>query len=212
MNTVYFNAAFRRAALVATIALAPACANAEPGPALKALSEITLDIDHDGKMDRAVFVAPEGTGFPSLDRSTMFGEDERLDLYIYLGNGNEKLNLTRRPTFIVKDVIATTRSNQVFPLESRNGALVVKAARNMFGNWAPETLTIVHRKGDFWVAGYALNYELKNGARGECDINFLTGKGIAAKGSAEPQRIRERFVPIRPLDWPKRRRPDACEW
>jgi hypothetical protein len=182
------------------------------GPALKVLSEVTLDIDQDGQMDRAVLVTSEAAGSRGRDRSTMLGPDDRLDLYIYLGVGEAKLEPTRQPTFIAKDIVITRRNNQIFPLESRNGELIVNTANNLFGNWAPETVTIVHRKGDFWVAGYALNYELKNGARGECDINFLTGKGIAAKGSAKPQRIRERFVSIRLSDWPKRRRPDACEW
>lgn len=148
----------------------------------------------------------------SLDRSTMFGEDERVDLYIYLGIGNEKLDLTRAPAFIVKDIVATTRSNQIFPLDNRNGALIVSSAHNLFSGWAQEILTIVYRKGELWVGGYTMNYDLKSGARGECDINFLTGKGVASKGLAKAKPIREHFAPIRLVDWPKRRRPDACEW
>src|SRR6478735_783909 len=72
-------------------------------PAPIALFDLTLDLDSDGKMDRAVLVNPGGkdAGFFSSDRAWfMFGADDRADLYIYLGGGDAPLDITRPPSFI----------------------------------------------------------------------------------------------------------------
>ncbi len=205
-------AASHYAAIACTVALAvaPTCAFAETKPSPKVLYAIALDIDHDGKPDRAVLVAPAGTGSPSQDKSLMIGPDARVDLYIYLGSGNEKLNLARKPTFLKKHIVVGDHNNQIFPLKSRNGTLIVKSAYNLFSNWAPETMTIVHRKGEFLVGGFSLSYDLKNGDQGGCDIDFLTGKGVASKGLGKATTIKRKFKPIKLADWSAEMGWQAC--
>jgi hypothetical protein len=189
--------------LVAIVILAVASAAASSARAEKALFEITLDIDHDGKMDRAVLVAGEGAGSYSPDKDWfMIGAAERVDLYIYLGAGGAPFDLSRKPSFLKKDIIVGARQNQIFPPEARNGALVVKTAYNLHSNWAPETLTIVHRGGEFLVAGFSRSTELKSGAQGSCEINFLTGEGVVSKGAGgKTRRLKERFKPVKLSTW-----------
>lgn len=65
---------------------------------MKSPYEITLDIDHDGKMDRAISVEAPSNG--------------NGDLSIYLGTGAEKNDPTRKPAIVKKD-LATARILQV---------------------------------------------------------------------------------------------------
>ena len=197
--------------LVAIVILAVASAAASPARAEKALFEITLDIDHDGKMDRAVLVAGEGTGSYSPDKDWfMLGADERVDLYIYLDVGDAPLDLARKPTFLQRGIVGE-RQNQVFPLEARNGSLIIKTAYNLHSNWAPETLTIVHRGSEFLVAGWTRDYDMKGGAQGGCAINFLTGRGVVSKGAGgKAKALKQRFQPVKLAAWSRRPVPKAC--
>ena len=189
----------------------PTYARAANTPPLQALYEITLDIDHDGKLDRAALIA-QSQGFYAADKGWfMLGPDERVDLYIYLGAGDAKLDLARQPTFRKKNLVVGERSNQVFALESRKGSLIVKSAFNLHSNWAPETLTIVYRHGEFVVAGYAYSFDMKNGDQGSCAINFLTGKGVASRGQAKAKPIKAKFRPIKLAAWSNAKRPKGCD-
>ena len=195
----------------AALAMLPAVARAASPPPAKALYAITLDIDHDGKLDRAVLVA-RSAGFYASDKSSyMIGPDGRVDLYIYLGVGAKEPDPSRKPTLLKKDIVVGERDNQVFPLESRNGSLVVKSAFNLFSNWAPETLTIVHRHGEFLVMRYVYSFDLKNGDQGACDIDFISGKGVASRGQAKAKPIKAKFRPIKLADWSNEKRPKGCD-
>ena len=89
-------------AVVFALAAISAPARAET----KALFEIALDIDHDGRMDRAVLVGVEGTGFYAPEKNWfMIGAAERVDLYVYLGAGDAPLDLSRKPSFLKKAII-----------------------------------------------------------------------------------------------------------
>jgi hypothetical protein len=178
----------------------------------KALFEIARDIDRDGKMDRAVLVASEGTGSYSPDKDWfMIDAAGRADLYIYLDVGDAPLDLSRKPTFLKQGIVAGERQNQIFPLEARNGALVVKTAYNRHSNWAPETLTIVHRRGEFLVAGFSRSTDMKNGEQNRCEINFLTGKGIVSKGvSGKARPLRQHFRAVKLAAWSAQFIPDVC--
>ena len=77
--------AFPNAALPGIVALALVTMSALAEPSVKLLSEITLDIDHDGKPDRAVAVEETDSG--------------QGDLYVYLAAGDEKTDLSRQPSF-----------------------------------------------------------------------------------------------------------------
>jgi hypothetical protein len=195
-----------RAAVAAVTLAAASPAQAE------ALFEIALDIDHDGKTDRAVLVGREGVGFYAPDRDWfMFGADERAALYIYLGAGDVPLDLARKPSLLKPGIVRGERQNQIFPLKARNGALIITTAYNLYSNWAQETLTIVHRKGAFLVGGFSRGVDMKSGEQGSCDINFLTGKGVAQKGADGKARpLRQRFKPVKLSAWSARSIPKAC--
>ena len=203
----YRNARRAIRAAVAAIALAAA----SPAHAGKALFEIALDVDRDGKTDRAVLVGREGIGFYAPDRDWfMFGADERAALYIYLGAGDAPLDLSRKPSFI-RDIVRGERQNQIFPLQVRNGSLIVKTAYNLYSNWAQETLTIVHRGGEFLVAGFSRDYDMKSGEQGSCDVNFLTGRGVVSEGvGGKERRLKQRFKPVKLAAWSARSIPKAC--
>lgn len=195
----------------------PARAQEPPLSAPMALFEIALDIDNDGKIDRAVLVseimASAATGgFSSGKDWYMLERNERADLYIYLGTGDAPLDLTRKPDFIKQAIATRERNNQVFPLEKNDkGSLVVKSAFNLFSNNADETLTIVHRDGEFLVAGLTYSYEWKDGTQGGCDINFLAGNGVVTKGvNGKPKPVKEKLSTVKLADWSEKKYPKAC--
>ena len=220
---------FRHAALPWMVALATIPAPAFAGDKSEALYEITLDIDRDGKSDRAVLVlvGPGRTDFDPLTKERYgLSEEESVDLHIYLGTGDDKLDLSREPAFVKKAIIDREKTNWVQPLEkSDDGSLVVTSvygwgARKSWG----ESLTIVHRGGDFLVGGYAKDWEWANEVRkadgtldvetaiGGCDIDFLTGKAVASQGLDEEETpIEGKFTPVKFADWPAAPLPEACE-
>jgi hypothetical protein len=177
----------------------------------RALFEITLDIDHDGKLDRVVLAGVEGMGSYGPDKDWfLFGADERVDLHIYLAAGDAPPDL-RKPAFLKPGIVRGERQNQIFPLQARDGSLIIKTAYNLHSNWARETLTIVHRGGDFLVAGFSREYDMKSGEQGGCDINFLTGKGVVSKGvDGKKRRLEARFKPVKLAAWSARSIPKAC--
>jgi hypothetical protein len=189
------NTALHRAALSCIMALAIALpARAEDKPSPDAPHEITLDIDHDGKLDRAALVrVPE-----SADA----------DLYIYLGGGAEKLDLSRAPSLLRKKLA----HGHVLELASNaKGSLIVKYGCGGCSNDDESSLTIVHRNGTFWVAGFANAWEWRDQGSGGCDINFLTGRGVFYRevgGKKKP--IPAKFTPIKLADWSVEKMPKAC--
>lgn len=211
------------------LATASVPALAENKSKQESLYEITLDIDHDGKSDRAVLVlvGPGRTDFDPLTKERYgLSEGESVDLYIYLGTGDEKLDLSRKPAFVKKAVVDREKTGWVQPLEKNDdGSLVVTSvygwgARKSWG----ESLTIVHRGGDFLVGGYARDWEWSNEIRkpdgefdvetaiGGCDIDFLTGKAVASQGLDEEETpIDGKFTPMKLADWPAEKMPEACE-
>jgi hypothetical protein len=198
--------AFHHAALpyiVAFLAI-PMSALAENEPMAEAPFEITLDIDNDGQMDRAVMVQDPDNG--------------QADLYVYLAAGDEKLDPSRKPTFIKKALT----DGQVLELESKGkGSLSVTSCFGCGANksWE-ETLTIVHRGAEFLVAGYSRNWDWNvqtsdgdvETTLGSCDINFLTGKGIASQGLDDGEPIEEKFTPMNLADWSNDSRPKSCDF
>jgi hypothetical protein len=100
--------------------------------------EISLDMDDDGIMDRAVIVPdPESTD---------------ADLSFYLGAGNGKLDPSRKPNFR-KEGLALD-----WPLlaveRKGNGSLVIVSGCGGCSNDYSTILTIVYRGGEFLVGGY----------------------------------------------------------
>ena len=196
----------------ATAAVLPARAQDKP---LTVLYEIALDIDRDGKPDRAALVAREGEGFYSAARDWfMLGPGEQADLYVYLGVGDAPVDLARAPSLIKPGIANAERNNQIFPLEaSDKGSLKVKTAYNLFSNYAEETLTVVQRNGAFVVGGLTASFEWKSGEQGSCDINYLSGKATAATGAdGKPRALRGTFKPVNLSDWSQKDYPKACRF
>jgi hypothetical protein len=169
---------------------------AENAPAF----ELKLDIDQDGKTDRAVIMQAPG---------------EAADLYIYLGD--DKADAPRQPDFAKKGLT----EDQVIDLESKGkGSLSVTSCTGCGANKSTEeTLTIVYRRGKFLVGGYSRNWDwnqqTSSGVEttlGDCDINYLTGKGTASKDLEEGKPIRGRFKPVPLKDWSAKMRPKACDF
>ena len=219
--------AFQHAALPWIVALAtvPMPALADDKPSTQALYETTLDIDNDGKTDRAVLVlvGSERTDFgPLTEELYAVGDGESVDLYLYLAVGDEKLDLSRKPAFLKKKIVDPEEVPWVQPLESKDkGSLVVASCYGCGANksWA-QTLTIVHRGGEFLVAGYARDWDwnshLSDGSvetiMGGCDIDFLAGKGVVSDGLDEGKPIEGKFTPVKLADWSDDMRPAACDF
>lgn len=198
--------AFPPAALLWIVALAavPMSALAQNEPPADAPLEVSLDMDHDGRMDRAVVVEDPDSADAVLS--------------IYLGAGDEKLDPSRKPTFVKKAVT----EGRVLELAAKGkGSLTVTSCSGCGANksW-DETLTIVYRGGKFLVAGFSRSWELNDQKAdgsvettlGSCDINYLTGKGVASKDLSDGKPIAGKFTPKTLEDWEADKRPKPCEF
>ena len=209
--------------------MCPAFALAEQKPRIEALYDITLDIDDDGKTDRAVLVlvGPGRTDFGPLTAERYgLSEGESVDLYLYLDAGEETLDLARKPNFVRKAIVDTEETSWVQPLERNGGGSLLVTSVYGWGarqSWG-EILTIAYRKGEFLVAGYSRGWEWGNEVRkpngdwdvettiGGCDINFLSGKGVVSDELDESKPIKGKFTPVKLADWSTANRPEACEF
>ena len=169
--------------LVALAAATAAPALAENAPAF----ELKLDIDQDGKTDRAVIMQEPG---------------EAADLYIYLGE--DKADASRQADFVKKGLT----EDQVIDLQSKGkGSLSVTSCSGCGASKSTEeTLTIVYRQGKFLVGGYSRNWDwneqTSSGVHttvGDCDINYLTGKGTASARAASQSTFGPSIMPSRPM-------------
>ena len=107
------------------------------------LREITLDIDQDGKRDRAVLTRNDD-------------ESSYVDLTIYLGDDTDKPDLSRQPS-IVKRHLA---SGRVYQLASNgNGSLRVEVRCGGCSNDYDTAFSIVYRAGDFLIGGLSRSWE-----------------------------------------------------
>jgi hypothetical protein len=169
--------------LAAALAMVPIGASAKEAAPPGDRHEVVIDIDRDGRPDRAVLLRhPRGAA---------------ADLLIYLDAGSEALDLSRKPD-IRKDDLAR---GHVMQLETNSmGSLVVHYGCGGCSNDYETTLTVVYRGGVFFVAGFSYNWETREGV-GSCDINFLTGKGVRSRALAKARPIRARFTPARLADW-----------
>ena len=160
----------------------------------KTLFEVALDIDRDGKMDRALLV--EGS------------EPGSLDLYLYLAAGDEKPDLSKTPDLLSKDIAGGFGG-----LEAKdNGSLLVTYGCGGCSNSNDFTLTIVYRNSEYLIAGFTLDWDTRQGA-GSCDINYLTGKGVVSEGIDEtnPKPLKGKFTPIKLADWTHEMGSEACD-
>src|SRR5829696_9237898 len=89
--------------LVVVLASVQIGALAQDKPPREVVHDVMLDIDRDGRMDRAVLVRQ--------------ADDPYVDLWIYLRTGDELLEISRRPDY-VKDMIA---DDPILAFESKGG-------------------------------------------------------------------------------------------
>ena len=141
---------------------------ADTNPSVKpsdVVSVVTLDMNGDGSMDRAVLVNnPDETS---------------VDLLIYLGeDAAHKMKLA-----LNKPEIAWTGAmwGQLPSLESNNkDSLLIKSENSAIGRdrWS-QKLTVAYRNNEFVLAGYTYDsYDTLDPKAGKsCDVNLLTGKG-----------------------------------
>ncbi|CAN7409286.1 hypothetical protein LJR234_002762 [Mesorhizobium amorphae] len=166
--------------------------------------EVALDIDSDGQMDRAMIAQDTDNG--------------QAELSIYLAAGDGKLDPSRKPSFVKKSLT----EDRILALESKGkGSLVVTSCFGCGASKSTEaTLTIVYRQGKFLVAGYSRdwdwNVQKSNGTvettLGGCDIDFLTGKGVASQDLDDGKPVEGTFAPIALADWSDASRPKPCEF
>jgi hypothetical protein len=177
------------------LAIIPIRLSAEPARPPEMLREITLDIDRDGKRDRAVLTMNDD-------------ESSYVDLTIYLGDDTDKPDLSRQPS-IVKRHLA---SGHVYELASNgNGSLRVEVRCGGCSNDYDSAFSIVYRAGDFLIGGLSRSWELRDGSIGSCDVNYLTGKAVASKGLPRRNKVvRTVFRPIKLADWSEQKTPRAC--
>lgn len=188
--------------IVACTALTgPAHAQDQSSPSI--LFEIKFDIDGDGRMDRAALVENAAGG------ST--------DLYLYMPVG-EGSAPAHKPS-LIKEVIT---EGQPKGIESDSpGTLTVTSCSGCgaMKSWA-ETLTIVYRDGAFMVARYARDWDWNSHQAdgsvatiiGSCDIDFLSGKGIASTDLDDGAPVDAKFAPVKLADWSYDNRPAVCEF
>lgn len=188
------NAALRTV-LWAIVAVAAVCAHAQT-PATSPLADrhdVTLDIDHDGKPDHAALVRNRQTN--------------DLDLVIEPSTWNSNARMSR-PTTFTRNAIAT---GLVLKFATRGKtSLVISTGCGGCSHDVSTTLTIVHRGGDFVVAGYTLAWDTRTGS-GTCDVNFLTGRGMLSRNGSKARPLTGKFTPVRLTDWSDVKRPKGCD-
>lgn len=181
-----------------------------------AVYDVALDLNRDGKADRAVLVttSPDTDSYSDDKSWYWLANDERIDLYIYFGAGDAPPDLSKPPDVLAPGIVTAERINQIYPLEAKaNGALVVTGAYYLFSNSASETLTIVERKSELVIAGYTYDFEWRTGEQGGCDVNLLTGRGVRYSGADSVKKtVRVPAKPVRLTQWSTKTRPKPCRF
>jgi hypothetical protein len=180
------------------------------------LFDIPLDMDRNGIQDRAalVLVGPGRTDFAPLTKELYnVEEDERIDLYIYLGWGNALLDIKLKPTMLKQDIFGPSEVGGVTaPSTNTQGSLVLQAGNGWGSNQYVETLTVVYRKGEFLVGGVNKDWDTRN-TLSRCDFNLLTGKAFREDGppGSAKTKLPGTFRAVKLADWSKQTRTKVCD-
>jgi hypothetical protein len=168
--------------------------SAEDKPSPEATHQVTLDIDNDGRMDRAAIAEHRDV--------------RQADLYIYLSVGEGKLDLSLPPHFLKENLT----TELVLGLDAGSeGSLTVTYGCGGCSNDYETELAIAHRGGALLVAGFIYSWDTRYGI-GSCEIDFIAGRKITTEGLDHATPHEAPFPPERLLlaDWSDERRLDAC--
>ena len=170
---------------------------AKPEPVVT-LSELMLDLNGDGVMDKAMLVATE---------------EEPAALHLLLGRRNGSAVAFDAPVIKPDLVFNGSLAGQQASLEAgRAGSLRVLSLNEGIGrNKWTQTLTIAFRNGRFVMAGLTFatrdTIDLDNRESNyTCDVNFLTGKALR-NGKPHASRVR----PLTLADFDPEELPKACQ-
>ncbi len=183
----------------------------------EALFDVTLDMDADGKPDRAVLVlvGPGRDTTWDLSRGHYpLSEGETADLAIYLGGGSEPIDISRPPTILKQNIIDREYAAWVQSLEVVNTRSLKVGWNYQPGstNDLDERLTIVWHNGKFLVVGLDTYWE-NNGLNGNCQLNLATGQGSKAKGEfpASKPTFTAKVKPVPLEKWSEKTWPTQCD-
>jgi hypothetical protein len=181
------------------------------------LFEVTLDMDADGKLDRAVLVlvGPGRDTTWDLSRGHYpLTTGDSVDLAIYLGGGDVPIDITKPPSILKQNIADRDYAAWLQSLE-----VVNKRSLKVGWNEQPgsshdleEEITIAWRKGKFLVVGIDTFWENPNGI-GNCQLNLSTGQGSRSEGefpAAKPT-FKAKVKPIPLEKWSAKTWPTQCD-
>ena len=159
----------------------------------RVLSVVTADWNGDGAFDRALLIA------------SATAPDEA-DLLVYLSTSAHEMRLAvRKPGIVWHGALWGTQPTLAI---TARDALVITSANEAIGrNRWTQKLTVVYRQSSFIVAGYTSSNRdtLTPGASTNCDVNFLTGKGVK-----NAKALRTTAQPVALADWSEASIPAEC--
>jgi hypothetical protein len=186
------------------LALSAGVALADPIDTDNIVAAVTGDFNKDGAQDLALLVRGDG------DMDLRFFLQDKDGQYLKpAGAALGKVWGTAQPD----GVVGQEPELKALP----NGSLQVITKNGAIGRdrWN-QTLTLAYRNTDFIVAGFTYSYydTLDEANNGDCDLNVLTGKGVAnvpdGKGGSKKIAIAlaPQFIPFK--DWPDDGGMKAC--
>jgi hypothetical protein len=199
---------------IVTLLLCPSAFAAEKRDTL---FEVSLDMDADGKLDRAVLVlmGPGRDLTWDLSRGHYpLTEGDTVDLAIYLSAGGALVDLAKPPTILKRNILDREYAGWVQSLD-----VVNLHSLKVGWNYQPgsshdleESITIAWRKGQFLVVGLDTFWENPNGI-GNCQINLSTGEGNRAAGEhpAPKPTFKAKVKPVPLQNWSEKTRPKQCD-
>jgi len=163
----------------------------------RVLASVTLSFDDSGSTDRAVLV-------DNLDGGA--------DLYLYRSIEDVRPDVAATPAFVKKAAAWSANAWGARPSLDTNAkaSLLLKSQNEAVGRsrWR-QTLTIVYRNHEFLVAGvsYGAYDSLDPKAGGNCDLNFLSGRGTR---NGKPVTIKA--LTLKLADWSDESLPKECRF
>lgn len=180
------------------LTLSVSTGNAESIPKPSVIADAKIDIDRDGKSDRAILVE----GKSSSD----------VDLYIFNNTDTTPSDISKGAELVRKDFLDQSIDGSISGMEVRKNSLVIKYGW-IGRNDTEAELTIVNRGGKYLIGGFSFSYDTATG-HGACEINYLTGKGLVSKISEgrvlSKKTLSKTFEPIELSKWTTDSVPANC--